>query len=345
LEGRALSFVYPGVRRIIKERFVPVTRSALHSSGYEADDRFWDKVQKQGAFLGNNIGVMCTPDGTWLGDKDIDKALAAWAKLPADSRRPGAVQVEDRGPYDPAKASVPPPGGLIVREYYRELDKDGKGQLCVPRKRGELMAGGKRYELLEEPNRDFLWLTEAEWKALVPETAKEGDAFPLPDSVRDRILRFHLIDAAKGLNGPWSPAQVRKGDVALTVTEATADRIQLRLDGAALLADKADAILSEECLDARIGGYLEYDRKARTWTRFDIVAAGPYRGTRGDCQGAGGSGKKVNTTLGFVFELAPRESWVNGVPPRGATLETGSSKSLDEYFRGAPGTVRADTPK
>jgi hypothetical protein len=308
------------------------------------EDRFWDKVQKQGAHLGNNIGIMCTADGTWLGDKDIDKALAAWDKLPATERQPGVIQIEDRGPFDPAKGVAPPPGGLIIRQYFRELQHDGNGQLVAPRKRGELQSGGKSYEILEEPNRDFLWLTEAEWKSLVPEAPKEGDTFPLPPSIRDRILRFHLVDAAKGLSGPWQRDQIRKGDLTLTVTEVSPEVIRLRLDGAVLLMDKSDPAKAEEVLDARMLGHLEYNRQARSFKRFDIVAVGPYRGTRGDCQGVAKE-TPVRTTLGFAFELAPNASWMQGVPPRGTTLVSGSSESLADYFRGAAGKIRAGSAK
>jgi hypothetical protein len=282
---------------------------------------------------------MCTASGTWLGDKDIEKALAAWDKLPPVERKPGAVQVEDRGPFDPSKSVTPPPGGLIIREFYRELQQDGKGVLFAPRKRSELQSGGRRYEILEEPNRDFLWLTEAEWKSLVPEAPKEGDTFPLPVSVRDRLLRFHLVDAAKGLVGPWERDQIRKGELSLTVTEVSPEKIGLRLEGAALLADKSDPAAAATVLDARLLGRLDYDRKARRLTRFDLVAVGSYRGMRVECEGVTGA-KQVQTTLAFAFELVPADSWDRSVPPRGTRLVSGSSASLADYFRGATGNVR-----
>jgi hypothetical protein len=299
----------------------------------------------QGAYLGNNIGIMCTAQGTWLGDKNIDKALAAWDKLPATERKPGAVQIEDRGPFDPTKSVVPPPEGLIVREFYRELAKDDKDQLCAPRVRTELRTDeGTRCEILEEPNRDFLWLTKAEWEALAPKTPKEGDTFPLPAPVRDRLLCFHLIDAAKGIQGPWTREQIRKGELTLTVTAVSPEKISLRMEGIILLADNPETAKAQAVLDARLLGYLEYDRKARAWTRFSVVAVGPYRGTRGDCQGLA-MNKKVQATLGFAFELLPSDPLAQSVPPRGTRLENGTSRSMDDYFRDALGKIQPDRAK
>jgi hypothetical protein len=128
------------------------------------------------------------------------------------------------------------------------------------------------------------------------------------------------------------------------VAEVSADHVSMRLDGAAVMADDADLTKAETVLDARLVGHLEYDRRAQAFTRFDVAAVAPYRGLRGDCQGQT-KGTKIQTTLGFAFELAPAAAWVKAVPPRGTRLATGSSKSLEEYFRGAPGKIRDEEPK
>ena len=46
--------------------------------------------------------------------------------------------------------------------------------------------------------RDSLWMTEAEWKSLVPENPKKGDSFPVARSIRDRIFQFSLSDRYRG---------------------------------------------------------------------------------------------------------------------------------------------------
>jgi hypothetical protein len=329
------------VRRTVKEKFVAVTRSVLHSSGYASEDRFWDKLAKQGVRFGNSIGIMCTADGKWLGDQDIDKALAAWNNLPADERRPGAVQIEDRGPFDPARGVEPPPGALIIRGFIRELQRDKQGQLSAPRNRSELQAGGKTYEILEEPNRDFLWLTAVEWKSLVPKAPKVGDRVALPTSIRERIVRFHLVDSAKGLPGCWQRDRVRAADITLAVTEVSADAVRLRLEGSAVMMDAADRSKAGVTADLRLLGYLDYDRKADAFSRFDILALGCFRVKRSDGEGQ----KSAPTALGFAYELARGVTSTNVIPPRGTRLVSGSSESLADYFRGAPGVIQAVASK
>jgi hypothetical protein len=332
--------VYPDVRNVIKEKFIAVTRSALHSSGYATEDRYWDQLGKQGAHLGNNIGIMCTANGKWLGDRDIEKALKAFGSLPDSDRKPGAITIEGRGPFDPTRGVEAPPGGLIVRSFIRELQHDAKGELFAPRKRTDLMAGGVKYEILEEPNRDYMWLTRDEWKALIPTDPRQGARHPLPASVRERLVRFHLVDNARGLASCWRPQDIRAADIALTVTEVSAGAIRMRLDGLTVLMDAPDRTYADITGDVRLLGYVDYNRTSDAITRFDLVALGPYRVKRWDGQGVQGGSKEFQTTLGFAFEVARDASAANIIPPRGTRLESGNSSSLDDYFRGATGAIR-----
>jgi hypothetical protein len=335
MEGRARLFVYPETRKFIKEKCVPVVRSALHSSGYETDDKFWDKLSKQGAQLGNSIGVMCTASGKLLADKDANKAMEAWSKLPASERKPGGIQIEERGPFNPRKGVKPPPNGLIVKVFLRELQRDDKGHLFAPRVRSELQSGGKRYEILEEPNRDFLWLTDAETKALAPKKMTKGDKYPFPKSVQERIVRFHLTDFAKGLQSPWQPEQIRSEEMTLTVEEVSTDVARIRLDGSVFIGDKTKATYY---LDGKLLGYLSYDAKEKAIKKFDVVCLASYKGERGENAGASGP---VKTEFGYAFELGDAKSTATIVPPRGTRLVNGSSASFEDYFHGAPGTLRA----
>src|SRR5579871_2525295 len=112
---------------MIRESFVGVTRSALHSSGYASDDAFWEKLERQGARFGNRIGVMCTADGKWLGTGDVARGLDAWHRLPESARAPGAIQIEERGPFDSRKGVRPPPGVLILKVFARDLERNADG--------------------------------------------------------------------------------------------------------------------------------------------------------------------------------------------------------------------------
>src|SRR5262249_27299011 len=128
-------------------------------------------------------------------------ALARWQKLPARERQPGAVQVgKGPGKLDPRYARTPPHGGLILNVFTRILDGD----------RGEYARGRCSTRGGERAARDHLWLTRAEWQSLVPAGAKKGQRFAMPQSIAQRILRFHLMDNTRGEPPSWRSEEVRK---------------------------------------------------------------------------------------------------------------------------------------
>src|SRR5262249_54881167 len=137
-------------------------------------------------YMPNGTPFFCTASGALL-----KKDLTDWDRLPESERKPGAVTVP-KYTVDPERAAKarrlvkPPLNGLILRSYVRGLQPGEQGQLCGPR----TIPG--MYNIPAEPNRDFLWLQEAEWKSLVPPGPKKGDSFPVPDAVRDRICHWHI---------------------------------------------------------------------------------------------------------------------------------------------------------
>jgi len=313
-----------------------LTHSALHSSGYASDDEFFSKLSKQGAYLGNNIGVMCTAGGKWLGDKNIQKALAAWNRLPTSQRLPGAVKIEDHGPFDSKRGVEPPAGALIVRVYTRSLAKDSRSQFFAPAKIKLLGSGAT---VNSEPNRDFLWLTDTEWQALVPQEATKGEKVEVPESVRRRIFRFHLRDNSFCLGGIWTPEQIRSGQMKLSVEAVSPKSVRLRLEGAANLGNSGTG-KSNVHYDLALCGVLEYNRERNAFDRFDVVALGEYWGFITDTVNGAKPGPYLYP-LGVAFELARGSSSADRVPPRGTRLTSGSSASAKHYFQGAPGTIRA----
>jgi hypothetical protein len=131
-------------------------------------------------------------------------------------------------PYDSSRDPEPPAGGVILNVFARALARDDAGRLlyktAVARSR--------------EAGRDHLWLTELEWRSLVPARARRGETFPVPAPLTDRICRRYLIDLVRvgGNGGPRRHDQVLAEQLRLTVEEATATRVSLRLDGTARLA-------------------------------------------------------------------------------------------------------------
>ena len=182
-----------------------------------------------------------------------------------------------------------------------------------------------------EAQPDFMWLTEAEWKSLIPTSPKKSDRFAVPAAIADRLVRFHLTPTmAYGESQGWDPRSIRSRELTLTVTDATADKIELRLDGVALLGadyasyeqkDKKGAGeqgTSAVGYEPKLLGFLTYDVKNKAFTRFDVAALGDTYGT------LGGSSfifyRAGRQPLGVAFELASGKAPADRVPPRAAVV-------------------------
>jgi hypothetical protein len=220
-------------------------------------------------------------------DCDVRAALAAWNKLPESKRQPGAMRIGDLGKVDP-KLRTPPPGGLILQVYESRLAGDLRGELRR-RDKAETFGWG-----VYEPGRDYVWLTEADWKSLVPTDRKKGDRFPLPACVAEPMIA-RLTDWSEANGAHWEqPKHVRSQELTLTVEEISSAAIRLRLEGAVRLAHDAPkaAVRYDPALrplhhedpkafarcDAHLLGYLNYDLNKKAFTRFDVVALGEYVG-------------------------------------------------------------------
>jgi hypothetical protein len=250
----------------------------------------------------------------------VKSGLAKWNKLPESERKPGAVKVEEPGKLDSAYARTPPENGLIVNVHARLLeraDAAGTNVQGLP-KAGSILGGFADAQCTvgdgDEASRDHLWLTEAEWKSLLPKSAKVGERSPVPPAIVSRILRFHLIDNTRGEPPMWRREDVRKGELSLVVESATPAKVTLRLEGVALLATDANLDQAKRGYDAKLLGYIEYEPAKPRVTRFDVVAIGDHWGEGRFTRGAR-DGRKP---MGVAFELATGGKPGDLVPPQAA---------------------------
>jgi hypothetical protein len=247
----------------------------------------------------NEVAIV-TPNGKLLSAYPED-ALKKWKELPEAERK----TLEDLGKYDPALDATPPTKGLILKVYTRSLARNADNQLLIYRN------GQGRDVHSQEVGRDYLWLSEPEWRALVALDAKQGDTYALPEAVVTRLCRHYLLDVVRiGGNGNTRQPPLSQ-QFRMTVEEITADQIRLRLDGAAryrVVGQQnfgADKDGREEAYQAL--GYLHYDRKKNACSRFDMVAfseAGHYNEAAG----------KV-LPLGIAFELTAGATPADRIPP------------------------------
>jgi hypothetical protein len=306
--------------------FIAVTADDWYQRRRQDDEgEFFRKVANQAGKDGGGEpsggstrqGIYCfTADGTLLAYKNagqapdvmrevLRQALTKWSKLPEDRRKPGAIKVDEPGKVDAAYQRTLPANGLVLNVYTRILDHTERGDWC----RGTCKALGG-----DKAARDHMWLTEAEWRALVPAEAAKGDRRPLLPSVAQRLVLFHLIDNTRGEPPMWEPAEVRKCDLALTVTDATAERVEMKLEGAVLLSTGADPATAARGFDLSVLGYLRFDRGKKGFDRFDIVAVGNHWGNEGNAR----EPRPGRMPLGVCIELAKGDTPADKVPPQAA---------------------------
>ena len=283
-----------------------------------------------------------TAGGKLLG-RSPKEALEKWQALPKDERDPGTVPVGELGTVDAKRSGLtPPPGTLILKICNRAFMRDqGKLRYVIGKDLWHDEVGKKTEEHFDrdypghittpQAQPDHMWLTESEWKALMPAEARPGDPVALPTGLVDRLVRWHLNPlTVYGETNALGPKEVRSAELKLTVADVTAKQVRLRLDGFAKLGKAPpDRVASGKaaCLDQwgyepRLLGFLEYDPQKKVFTRFDLVALGDHFGRLGICDSAARIGLQP---LGITFELVTGDRPADRVPP-------GRTPSSRDYF-------------
>ena len=254
----------------------------------------------------------------------LKQAVAEFRALPETERKPKLSK-----PTTPVKEArripAPPAGGLVVTVYNTLLERDGRGGLARARTWHGIGTDGKEHAL--EPQRDLLWLSEAEAKSLVPAGAKKGDSMEIPAAIQRRIFGHH---AQLAWPDGGDEAEVRASQLKVTVEEASADGVKLRLDGHVRRGDfeeakkyfttiKGDAGEGRDArgrggIDLRWLGFLEFDAKAESFRRFDVLAVGDCWGWtsavyRGNC-------KFDRFPIGIAMELNAGRRPADRIPPK-----------------------------
>lgn len=207
-------------------------------------------------YMPNGTPFFCTASGTLL-----KNGLADWKNVPESERMPGAVTVPP-SIVDPERAkksrrlTKPSASTLILRTYIRGLTPE-EGRLVGPRIIPQF------YDIPAEPNRDFVWLQEAEWKALMPADAVKGHLFPVPDAVRDRICFWHIAGGYHGLPGYYTPDRFESRQMSLTVMDVTPEAVSMRLTGSAAVKGGPEY---------KFHGLLKYNPETKAFSRLDLVA-------------------------------------------------------------------------
>lgn len=271
---------------LLQTRFIPVAIDQHYERRQEdAEGDFYRKIARQGP---REVGkettqghYLATAEGTLLGyrnhrDPEVMKDVMRNALAAFQAKNVAAI---DRGKVDSRWAYTAPEGGLVVRVNSRIL-----GGYDAPKSEHErLFQGGV--------GRDNLWIRKDEHKALA-----DGR---IPQSLLQRMARFHFVDNTRGEPPMWETAEVKT---------VSLDWKEDRVEGRVHLVSNDD---SREYV-AEIYGYIEaLEGKV---TRFDLVVSGDFRGEGRYTRGA----PKGYFPLGIRFTLADGSDIADSIPPQGS---------------------------
>jgi hypothetical protein len=310
-----------------KNDFIPVAADDWYQRRREDKEGVFfrgvaDSLGKNGPNGESRQGIYCfTADGTPLGYKNagqdakvmkevIQQALLKFDRLPESKRKAGAVKIEDQGRLDPTYSRTPPTDGMILRVNTRILDYKNDGY-C----KGTCGQFGG-----DKAARDHVWITADEVQSMAPAKTTVGFRYPLPAKIAERIIRYHLVDNTRGEPILWRREEIRSKRLNLVVVSRSAEAIELRLEGEALLMNDADPDKADRGYEVRVIGSLRYLPAKKTFDRFDLTAVGSHWGEAFH-SGVARPGKSL---LGVSFELAGDRPG-DKVAPQGI-------RNLDEYF-------------
>jgi hypothetical protein len=328
----AFYMIRPEERRklvqFIKNNFILVDVDGYAPGGSNEERSWWTKISgnTESNGCGNNAWYLATARGTRLADPvsrglpDVRKAWILYKSMPDDDRRPALPKpILD----NPKKARLTPPAGaLILRAYFNALEASSTGD-PVPVKRMRWYS-----EIIPSrfPGTEVLWVTEKEWKAMIPATPRKGEKLAFPETLQHRILRYYSAPELVGWNNTdWY--LVRSFEFSLTVDEASADGFKLKLEG---FARKGKEFSEKDVTtlggDFRFLGYLHFDAKKKAFDRFDVVALGKAWGGGGEPINGSGKGPIVAYVpvyeqearpynVGLAYTLVSGERPVDRVPP------------------------------
>ncbi len=225
-----------------------------------------------------------------------------YAQLPEPQRRP-AQPITDADRPMPA----PPAGGLVLTIYDVAL---------LPKNDGLCAGGGTTG--IPGPQRQSLWLTEAEWKSLLPADPQPGTTRDVPSPLVKRIALFGMRSAtAWHVEHFWDPDSLKQGAIHVTVQDVSDAGVRMRVHGSVLLSKpsgiktRPDSKIPtppdvEDRYDARVEGVLVYDRHQNRITKWEMVALGDHQGAYWPNINRGKTACNFTAdpvAVGFAFEL------------------------------------------
>ena len=283
---RESTFANPVIVKLLQTRFIPVAiDQAYQRRQKDNEGKFYQKIANQGP---RKVGR-----GTTQGFYTADAA----GRLLAFTNNRGADRVlrminGSLEKHRPVKATAIAKGAPDAR-YNPKLPKGGLVVRVTSKVLGGYEEPKNEYRKIFQQSlgRDNLWISASEHAALTKDR--------LPQSLLQRLARFHLVDNTRGEPPMWRENEIQK-------LQGTLRNGQLRAT-VQLKTAKGDRGYETELL-----GHIE--TKAGKVTRLDVVAKGEFWGEGTYTRNA----PKGRFPLAIAFTLADGKDAADTIPPQGS---------------------------
>lgn len=225
----------------------------------------------------------------------LEHSLEEWNMLPQSNRQMGAAErVRPRLRWEDSY----PEDGLVLKSFVRELSTDG---LAKPDKRSW--------------NSDHVWFSRAEARQWLASDPRPAQVHRVPEVISRRLIRYHLVDNARGQTLPFAPQEIETAELSTTVLARLGDLVDFRIDGKSSANAQGPWLLGDNDftppidyprrMNTHLLGYATYNLQTQTFTRFELLAIGHWEGYTQNNGRARGTPAGHN---GYYFTLAPPDS-------------------------------------
>ena len=248
-----------------------------------------------------------------LRETDLAPLLAAFRALPEHERKP-ALPDSTRAKAPQRPVPSPPKGGLIVRGYCTYIKADEKAQ---PERAKQFYYKENPDAWAAETQSDMLWLTESEWRSLIPNQVQQGVTVEVSEEIRRRFFSTIGIDY---MEGSVNALPVRESTMTITVDgDSESGGTLLRIDGYGKMGKQIDSLSKAEprtrgC-ELRIVGRIIYDPMAKKITAFDLAGIGEAWGNKMDYTRREIRIPDARWRYGLACELVTGDSPYDRIPP------------------------------
>ena len=263
---------------------------------------------------GSRQGIyVCSPRGVLLSSvnslnpdivlETIQEGLQKWSHLSeSDSRLPKDFTPKTQHRWEDSY----PSNGLVLKGAKADLLSDPP----------QFSIRGDRW------NMDHIWFSNNESQMWIPTNLTKGQKHELPEIIKERLFRFHLVDNVRGQTLPFAPQEIMKAHLYSQITNITHTTIDLKITGNSYAVAKGPWLLGindwtpSQDLDHSIStdliGKATYNINSQSFTNFELVALCKWTGKT---QNNGRSFGPESGKIGIFYQLSEKSTTADRIAP------------------------------